>query len=125
VEIDKSQQTLRAYEGDHMVFESRVSTGRQGKQTPNGTFTVGEKLRMHRSRLYHNAPMPFSVQISGNYFIHGFQSVPHRPASHAAFAYRLTTAIRRSGSSNGWSRELRFPLPAIGRESEIRCCFKT
>jgi lipoprotein-anchoring transpeptidase ErfK/SrfK len=89
VEIDKSQQTLRAYEGDHMVFESRVSTGRQGKQTPNGTFTVGEKLRMHRSRLYHNAPMPFSVQISGNYFIHGFQSVPHRPASHGCIRLPL------------------------------------
>lgn len=79
VEIDKTQQKLRAYDGDRLVLESRVSTGRRGKQTPNGSFRVGTKLRVHHSRLYDNAPMPFSVQVNGNYFIHGFESVPDRP----------------------------------------------
>ena len=37
---------------------------------------------MHYSRLYDNAPMPFSVQFHGNYFIHGFSEVPAWPASH-------------------------------------------
>jgi lipoprotein-anchoring transpeptidase ErfK/SrfK len=89
VVIDKTEQVLRAYEWDRLVIESRVSTGKQGKRTPNGIFHAGEKLRMHRSRLYHNAPMPFSVQISGNYFIHGFSSVPRRPASHGCIRLPL------------------------------------
>jgi lipoprotein-anchoring transpeptidase ErfK/SrfK len=89
VEIDKSTQTLRAYEGDRLVLESPVSTGKEGKNTPNGHFTAGVKQRMHHSRLYHNAPMPFSVQLAGNYFIHGFSSVPHHPASHGCIRLPL------------------------------------
>lgn len=92
VEIDKTQQQLRAYEGDRVVLESRVSTGRKGKQTPNGSFRVGMKLRMHHSRLYENAPMPFSVQVAGNYFIHGFDSVPDRPSSHGCIRLPMTGA---------------------------------
>jgi len=82
VKIDKTQQVLRAYEGNRLVFETPVGTGREGKLTPDGHFTAGVKLRMHRSLLYHNAPMPFSVQFDGNFFIHGFSSVPDYPASH-------------------------------------------
>jgi lipoprotein-anchoring transpeptidase ErfK/SrfK len=58
VVIDKTQQMLRAYEGDRLILESRVSTGRQGRRTPNGSYQAGVKERMHRSRLYDNAPMP-------------------------------------------------------------------
>ena len=89
VEIDKAHQRLRAYEGDSLVLDTRISTGKEGKRTPNGHFTVSARERMHRSRLYDNAPMPFSVQIAGNYFIHGFQSVPRHPASHGCIRVPL------------------------------------
>lgn len=81
VVIDQASQTLRAYEGDRLVLESRVSTGRNHR-TPNGTFRIGYKSRVHYSTLYDDAPMPYSVQINGNIFIHGFLSVPGYPASH-------------------------------------------
>jgi lipoprotein-anchoring transpeptidase ErfK/SrfK len=61
-----------------------------GRRTPSGKFTAGVKLRMHYSRLYDNAPMPYSVQVNGNYFIHGFTSVPDRPASHGCIRVPLT-----------------------------------
>ncbi len=89
VNIDKTTQTLRAYVGDRLYLETHVSTGKAGKRTPNGKYTVHEKERMHRSKLYHNAPMPFSVHLEGNYFIHGFKSVPGKPASHGCI--RLPT----------------------------------
>ena len=89
VEIDKTQQVLRAYEGERLVLQSRVSTGR-GNSTPNGSYQVQEKQRMHYSRLYHNAPIPYSVQVSGHYFIHGFSYVPNRPASHGCIRLPLT-----------------------------------
>jgi hypothetical protein len=90
MEIDKSQQVLRAYEGDRVVLETRVSTGRLGRETPNGTFRVEEKHRMHYSKRYHHAPMPFSLQVNGNYFIHGFTAVPDKPASHGCIRVPLS-----------------------------------
>ena len=90
VVIDKTTQTLIAYEGDKVFLQSRVSTGRMGRRTPSGSYTAGEKHRMHYSRLYDNAPMPWSVQVQGNYFIHGFTSVPDRPASHGCIRLPLT-----------------------------------
>ena len=90
VVVDKTLQMLSAYEGERLVFQSRVSTGRPGRRTPSGDFYAGIKLRMHYSRLYDNAPMPWSVQFNGNFFIHGFTSVPDRPASHGCVRLPLT-----------------------------------
>lgn len=88
--IDIGEQRLRAWQGDRLVLESRVSTGRGGRITPRGLFHAGPfKARMHRSRLYDNAPMPWSVQVTGNIFIHGFSSVPTYPASHGCIRVPL------------------------------------
>lgn len=90
VEIDKTQQVLRAYEGERLVLESRVSTGKWDGSTPNGQYRAGPKHRMHYSKRYDNAPMPYSVEVVGNVFIHGFTSVPKRPASHGCIRLPLT-----------------------------------
>ena len=83
VEVDLANQRLRAYQGARLVLDSTISSGREGKKTPSGEFKAGPvKSRMHRSRLYHNAPMPWSVQVHENIFIHGFRKVPRRPSSH-------------------------------------------
>src|SRR5260370_37338445 len=67
--------------------------GREGKKTPSGEFKAGPvKSPMHRSRLYHNAPMPWSVQVHENVFIHGFQKVPRHPASHVCIRLPLAGA---------------------------------
>jgi L,D-transpeptidase catalytic domain len=90
VVVDKTTQELTAYEGDKVVLRTRVSTGRMGRRTPSGKYTAGVKWRIHYSRLYDNAPMPYSVHVNGNYFIHGFSSVPDRPASHGCIRVPLT-----------------------------------
>jgi hypothetical protein len=93
VEVDLSNQRLRAYQGARLVLDSAISTGREGKKTPSGEFKAGPvKSRMHRSRLYHNAPMPWSVQVHENIFIHGFRKVPRRPSSHGCIRLPLTGA---------------------------------
>jgi lipoprotein-anchoring transpeptidase ErfK/SrfK len=89
VEIDKTLQRLRAYEGDRLILESRISTGKWDRSTPNGRSSAGVKYRMHYSKLDHNAPMPYSVQVVGNVFIHGFTSVPNRPALHGCIRLPL------------------------------------
>jgi lipoprotein-anchoring transpeptidase ErfK/SrfK len=89
VAVSVSEQKLRAYDGGQLVFETRVSTGMEGKRTPTGSFSAQSKDLIHYSSLYENAPMPFSVQFHGNYFIHGFSFVPHYPASHGCIRLPL------------------------------------
>jgi hypothetical protein len=36
---------------------------------------------MHRSSIYDNVPMPWSVQVVGDIFMHGFETLPDYPAS--------------------------------------------
>lgn len=82
VRVNKKAQELRAWQGQRLVLVTPVSTGRAGKQTPTGIFRAqAYKNKLHRSRLYDNVAMPWSVHIVGNIFLHGFKSVPGRPAS--------------------------------------------
>lgn len=82
VEVDISKQELKAYQGDFVVLNTHISTGRTNN-TPRGEFTAGPyKTPMHYSSLYNNSPMPWSVQIEGDIFFHGYSSVPPYPASH-------------------------------------------
>jgi len=88
-EVDLAEQRLRAWQGERLVMETHVSSGRNGR-TPSGNFRAGPyKSRMHYSKLYDNAPMPWSVQVNGNVFIHGFSSVPDYPASHGCIRVPL------------------------------------
>ena len=89
VEVNKSKQELRAYQGDVLVLDTHVSTGRKGHRTPSGSFAAHGKERIHYSSLYDDAPMPWAVQIDGNVFIHGFTSVPRFPASHGCIRVPL------------------------------------
>lgn len=90
VEIDLTKQQLRAYEGNRVVLRTHISSGRTGN-TPTGNFRAGPyKSEKHFSSLYQNAPMPWSVQITGHYFIHGYTDVPRYPASKGCVRVPLT-----------------------------------
>jgi len=90
IEISKKAQELRAYEGDLLILDTHVSTGRKGHSTPTGEFSASRKERMHYSHIYDDSPMPWAVQVDGNVFIHGFTSVPKYPASHGCIRVPLT-----------------------------------
>jgi len=98
VVVNKAEQRLRGYQGDRLIIDTRVSTGRRGYTTPNGTWAAGpEKAKMRYSRKYDNSPMPWAIQISGGYFMHGYPSVPKRPASHGCVRLLL-----REGNPAKW-----------------------
>lgn len=44
--VNLSKQWLYAYEGDTMVFDAPVATGRDGMETPAGTFSIYAKLKV-------------------------------------------------------------------------------
>lgn len=89
VEINLTEQKLRAYQGNRVVLKTRISSGKN-RGTPTSRFYAGWKDADHYSSLFNNAPMPWSVQVSGDIFIHGFTHVPNYPASHGCIRMPLT-----------------------------------
>ena len=69
VRIDKSSQRMSVTVNGEHRYTWAVSTGIYG--TPSGTFRPQSLKRYHRSTIYNNAPMPYSIFYDGNFAIHG------------------------------------------------------
>lgn len=93
IRVYLNSQYFGAYEKGKLVFWGPVSTGRKTYATPPGRFFVNYKQRHKRSIKYDNAPMPFSINFYGGYFMHQ-QSLPGYPASHGCVRLLMTDAER-------------------------------
>jgi lipoprotein-anchoring transpeptidase ErfK/SrfK len=91
VRIYLTRQYFGAYEKGKLVFWGPISSGRKTYGTPPGKFFVNYKQRHKRSIKYDNAPMPFSINFYGGYFMHQ-QSLPGYPASHGCVRLLMTDA---------------------------------
>lgn len=82
--IDLSTQRMTVSENGRVIHRWPISSGRAGYRTPTGTYRPQWLSRMHYSRKYDNAPMPYSVFFHHGYAIHGTDAVGAlgRPASH-------------------------------------------
>jgi lipoprotein-anchoring transpeptidase ErfK/SrfK len=69
VRVDKSSQRMSVIVNGEHRYTWAVSTGVYG--TPSGTFRPQSLVRYHRSTVYNNAPMPYSIFYDGNFAIHG------------------------------------------------------
>lgn len=105
--VDLGEQKARLYHQGKLVAVSPISSGREGKRSPVGRFSVIEKDADHRSSLYGNyvrngkvvkenidvrkggrppgskfegVPMPYFLRFSGAYGLHAGR-VPGYPAS--------------------------------------------
>ncbi len=84
-------QYFGTYENGALVFWGPVSSGKKSRPTRPGKFVVKYKQRYKRSIKYHNAPMPYSINYNGGYFIHE-QSLPGYPASHGCIRLLMADA---------------------------------
>jgi len=84
VVVDISSQRLTLYANDKKVYRWKVSTGRYKYPTPRGRYKPYSLQRMHYSKKYDNAPMPYSVFFRKGFAIHGTTSIHRlgRKASH-------------------------------------------
>jgi hypothetical protein len=109
VVIYLNEQRAYFYKGDQLVGVSQVSAGREGYDTPSGTYKIVQKDKNHASNLYgdyvdatgnivqkdvalnkdpkppgaifRGAPMPFFIRVTGGVGMHkGY--LPGYPASH-------------------------------------------
>jgi hypothetical protein len=69
VRVDKSSQRMSVIVNGEHRYTWPVSTGIYG--TPSGSFRPQSMVRYHRSTIYNNAPMPYSIFYDGNFAIHG------------------------------------------------------
>ena len=93
ITIDKSEQRMYVETPtDSYVWD--VSTGRKGYTTPSGQFKPYVLKKLHYSRKYDNAPMPYSIFFHGGYAIHATGEVERlgRPASHGCIRLELQNA---------------------------------
>ena len=107
--VIKRAQEADLYKGSRVISVARISTGREGYETPTGKFRVIRKDRDHRSSIYGDfvdgsghvvkanvdvrkagrpphshflgAPMPFFIEFSPSYGLHAGH-LPGYPASH-------------------------------------------
>ncbi len=106
VRIDKSSQRMSVIVNGEHRYTWAVSTGIYG--TPSGTFRPQSLARYHRSTLYNNAPMSYSIFYDGNFAIHGTTHVSRLggPASrgcirlHPSNAAVLFSLVQQQGLGN-------------------------
>ena len=81
VEISLAAQRATIFKNNVSVFQTAVSTGRKGFDTPAGEYVVTDKKRSHRSSIYH-VEMPFFMRLNCLDFGLHAGAVPNYPASH-------------------------------------------
>ncbi|NJM35232.1 MAG: L,D-transpeptidase [Rhodomicrobium sp.] len=94
IAVDKSEQLMRVFVEDDLIYVWPVSTGRDGYRTPPGSYQPYVLKRFHRSRKYDDAPMPYSIFYRGGYAIHGTSSIRRlgSPASHGCIRLHMANA---------------------------------
>ena len=106
--VDLSDQTMTVYVDEKLSYVFKVSTGRKGYGTPTGRWNAQWLSPKHRSKKYHNAPMPWSVFFHGGYAVHGTTEVRRlgRAASHGCVRLHPSNAkifyqlVRENGKEN-------------------------
>ncbi|WP_246192154.1 L,D-transpeptidase [Pseudoxanthomonas sangjuensis] len=98
--VSLDEQRAYVYRNGLAIGVSTISSGKAGKETPTGVFTILQKNKDHRSNLYNNAPMPYMQRLTWDGIaLHG-GALPGYPASHGcvrlplAFAEKLFAETR-------------------------------
>ena len=108
-------QIAYIYRDGVLIAASTVSTGKRGKSTPAGEFTILQKREFHRSNLYSNAPMPFMQRLTWTGIALHAGHLPGYPASHGCirfpreFARRLFAITQLGGAVSVVNYEIEDP----------------
>ena len=74
-------QMLYAYRNGVQIARSTVSTGRKGKTTPSGVFTILQRKIDHESSIYKGAKMPYMQRLTWTGIAMHAGELPGYPAS--------------------------------------------
>lgn len=103
--VDLSDQTLTAWQGDQVVFQTSVSTGKPGWLTLPGTFKVQRKYEKTRmvGPGYDTPDVPWTMYYDGAFAIHGayWHNNFGTPVSHGCVNLR----VEEAKALYQWARE--------------------
>ncbi len=130
--VDLSEQMAYAIEDGYIVFEGRISSGKIGRETPTGQFTILQKKRHHKSNLWPKpkggAKMPYMMRLTNSGIAMHLGYVPNRPASHGCIRLkkgfarklyrwaRVGTEVSIEGSARDYLDAQRFARDYYGDE---------
>ncbi len=80
--ISIRQQSMQVFSGQRQIGFSPISSGKPGKETPHGIFSVLRKHKFRWSNLYVNEPMPFMQRLTWSGIALHAGELPGYPASH-------------------------------------------
>jgi hypothetical protein len=114
VDLDAQQMTVIKNNGETHVW--KVSSGREGFETPTGLFSVQRLDVNHFSDEYDQSPMPYSIFFDQGLAIHGTnQGGLGRPASHGC----VRLAIPHARMLYSWVKQYGASIEISGMASEI------
>jgi lipoprotein-anchoring transpeptidase ErfK/SrfK len=107
-EVNIKKQHVKIYKGGKHIHTWKISSGKKGFKTPKGKYQPIFIKKMHYSKQYNGAPMPYAVFFHKGYAMHGTSSVKRlgRRASHGCVRLRTSNAkkffrlVQKSGSYN-------------------------
>ncbi len=97
VVIDLMSQLFYVYRGERLVGVSTMSSGKKGRETQLGFWSVLTKKKLGYSRKYDNAQMPFMQMYDEKGLAFHAGKLPGFPASHGCVRLPLKFAERLFG----------------------------
>ena len=97
VVIDLLTQRFYVYRGEQLAGMSSMSSGKKGKETQLGFWSVMRRQKLGYSRKYDNAPMPFMQMYDPMGLAFHAGKNPGYPASHGCVRLPLKFAERLYG----------------------------
>ena len=95
--VSLMEQRAFVYRGSTMIAATTISSGKDGKDTPAGTYPILQKNAVHKSSLYDDASMPFMQRLTWDGIaIHAGRN-PGFPASHGCIRVPLGFAKQLFG----------------------------
>ena len=79
--VSLPQQIAYVYRNGVLIGATTVSTGKKGKETPTGVFTILQKNVDHYSNIYNSAPMPYMQRLTWSGIAIHAGKLPGYPAS--------------------------------------------
>lgn len=117
--VSLDDQMAYVYRNGVQIGRSTVSTGRAGKETPTGVFTILQRKKKHESNIYKGAKMPYMQRLTWTGIAMHAGDLPGYPASGGcirlpyAFSEKVygvlsngsTVAITKKGTIPSYSKK--------------------
>ena len=98
--VSLATQQAFVYRGQHLVAASTISSGKDGKDTPTGSYTILQKDVDHHSNLYNSARMPFMQRLTWDGVAIHAGNNPGFPASHGCIRVPMEFAKKLFAVTN-------------------------